>query len=200
VPLRFTFTDHLGTPILQTDPAGDVVWRAEYEPYGSIYAYRAGDDTDNQTLRLPGQEATFDAIGANYNIFRWYRSSSGRYTSADPIGLRGGINQYAYTFDNPIRWTDPTGTCVCLFKGSIGHLTVAANCKGKLPIWIVDEKNKPAAPAVAGTTVAADGFVLGGVLYKIDGSTCVEFDCSGSGFTMSTCVNNIACFLGKKEP
>ena len=64
----------------------------------------------------------------------------------------------------------------------------------------MDENNKPAAPVIAGTTVAADGFGLGGVLYKIDGSTCIEFDCSGSGFTMSTCVNSIACFLGKKEP
>jgi RHS repeat-associated protein len=46
---------------------------------------------------------TWEGTEENYKIFRWYRSSWGRYTSADPIGLRGGINQYAYTFDNPIR-------------------------------------------------------------------------------------------------
>jgi hypothetical protein len=85
-------------------------------------------------------------------------------------------------------------------QGNIGRLTIAANCKGKLPIWIIDEKGGPAAGAVAGTTVSADGFVLGGILHKIDGSVCVEFDCSGSGFAMTTCVNNIACSLGKKEP
>jgi hypothetical protein len=68
---------------------------------------------------------------------------------------------------------------VCVFKGNIGRLTIAANCKGKSPIWVIDENNAPAAPAVAGTTVPADGFVLGCVLYQIDGSTCVEFDLLG---------------------
>jgi len=33
---RYTFTDHLGTPILQTDPSGSTAWQAEYEPYGNV--------------------------------------------------------------------------------------------------------------------------------------------------------------------
>src|SRR5476649_2252855 len=33
---RSTFTDHLGTPILQTDATGTVIWRAEYDPYGDV--------------------------------------------------------------------------------------------------------------------------------------------------------------------
>src|SRR5207302_930848 len=57
-PTRYTFTDHLGTPILQTDGTRAVPWRAEYEPYGSIYTYQAGDADDPQALRFPGQEAS----------------------------------------------------------------------------------------------------------------------------------------------
>lgn len=46
---------------------------------------------------------------SEYNIFRWYRSGWGRYTQADPIGLRGGSNLYRYALANPIRYTDPLG-------------------------------------------------------------------------------------------
>jgi len=40
--LYYTFTDHLGTPLLQIDGAANVVWRAEYEPYGNVWQMRTG--------------------------------------------------------------------------------------------------------------------------------------------------------------
>jgi hypothetical protein len=39
---HWTFTDHLGTPVLQTNTAGAVDWRAEYDPYGTVNTLRAG--------------------------------------------------------------------------------------------------------------------------------------------------------------
>jgi RHS repeat-associated protein len=86
---HWTFTDHLGTPQIQTNAAGAVDWRAEYEPYGSVFAYRSGA-TRHQPLRLPGQEYDEAVSGREYNIFRWYASGWGRYTQADPIGMKGG--------------------------------------------------------------------------------------------------------------
>jgi RHS repeat-associated protein len=117
-PLRYNFTDHLGTPILQTGSDAGIVWRAEYEPYGSVYAYRAGDSTDPQVLRFPGQEfaselADTGVNDASYNIFRWYRAGWGRYTQADPLGLVASLNLYRYAQDNPIDMVDPDGLRAC---------------------------------------------------------------------------------------
>jgi RHS repeat-associated protein len=101
---HFTFTDHLGTPIIQTDSAGRIDWRAEYEPYGAVFALRAGA-ARHQPLRFPGQEdgETY------YNVFRWYRAEWGRYTSADPLGISSDLHVYRYAAANPITRDDPLG-------------------------------------------------------------------------------------------
>jgi RHS repeat-associated protein len=105
--LRYTFADHLATPILQTNPSAAVIWRPEYKPYGSLYNMRAGLGYE-QRLRFPGQE--FENFGdRTYNMFRWYRGAWARYTQADPIGLNGGANLYAYVGGQPTGQSDPYG-------------------------------------------------------------------------------------------
>jgi len=44
-----------------------------------------------------------------YNYFRYYDPSTGRYVTADPIGLAGGLNTYSYVGNNPLYWIDPFG-------------------------------------------------------------------------------------------
>ncbi|MCP3888344.1 MAG: hypothetical protein GY702_05660 [Desulfobulbaceae bacterium] len=45
----------------------------------------------------------------DYNWHRFYDPSTGRYISADPIGLDGGMNFYAYVQNDPINKIDPWG-------------------------------------------------------------------------------------------
>ncbi|HWS71803.1 MAG TPA: RHS repeat-associated core domain-containing protein [Thermoanaerobaculia bacterium] len=103
---RWTFSDHLGTPLLQTGLSGAVAWRVEHEPFGSTII-RAGAEL-RQPLRFPGQESNGGDLA--YNVHRSYRSGWGRYSQADPIGLGGGLNLYAYVRDDPTAYVDPLGT------------------------------------------------------------------------------------------
>ena len=45
------------------------------------------------------------------NFHRDYDPAVGRYVESDPIGLRGGINTYVYSADDPVLFYDPSGRC-----------------------------------------------------------------------------------------
>ena len=45
----------------------------------------------------------------HYNWHRFYDPETGRYITADPIGLAGGINLYAYVGGDPVNAVDPWG-------------------------------------------------------------------------------------------
>jgi len=48
---------------------------------------------------------------ASYYRARYYDTTIGRFTSMDPIGLKGGDNHYAFVKNNPLLLRDPKGTC-----------------------------------------------------------------------------------------
>jgi RHS repeat-associated protein len=117
--LAYTAADHLGTPFLQTDATAAVIWRAEYDPYGTVVHMRTGSES-TQPLRFPGQEVVV-GVAERYNVFRWYRAGWGRYTQADPLmeaapqfwatmsETTAGTSTYAYGLNSPLRVTDPLG-------------------------------------------------------------------------------------------
>jgi RHS repeat-associated protein len=102
--LYYLHSDRLGTPQVATDSNQAVAWQASYDSFGQASV----SGTITQNLRLPGQY--FDVqSGWNHNGFRDYAPQLGRYIEPDPIGLAGGINEYAYVGDDPIDWSDPFG-------------------------------------------------------------------------------------------
>ena len=101
----YFINDHLGTPQQLVTTTGTVVWQAAYLPYGEV---QVQVNTITNNLRFPGQY--FDAeTGLHYNWNRYYDPVTGRYISADPIGLEGGLNLYAYVGGNPVNLIDPEG-------------------------------------------------------------------------------------------
>jgi RHS repeat-associated protein len=83
------------------------------EPFGtqtprSFDANAATQGPFRFNLRFPGQY--YDSETAlHYNINRYYDPSTGRYLQADPIGLGGGLNRYAYAGGDPMNFIDPLG-------------------------------------------------------------------------------------------
>lgn len=104
--------DHLGTPRAITRPVDNtIVWRWDNtEPFGHSQpnANPSGLGAFAFNLRFPGQY--FDAeTGTMYNMARDYDPAIGRYIQSDPIGLKGGINTYAYVDGDPLAGFDPDG-------------------------------------------------------------------------------------------
>ena len=101
----YVISDHLGTPQQVVDNTGTVVWKAVYPPFGRAQVL-VGTITNN--IRFKGQY--FDAeTGLHYNFHRYYDPETGRYISADPIGLAGGNNLFAYVQNDPVNFVDPWG-------------------------------------------------------------------------------------------
>ena len=82
-----------------------MVWKAAYLPFGKA---QVTTETVKNNLRFPGQY--YDAeTGLHYNWNRFHDPDTGRYLSADPIRLQGGMNLYSYVGGNPISYFDALG-------------------------------------------------------------------------------------------
>ena len=106
---HYLITDHLGTPQLAINSAGEQSWKITSDAFGNSEL-----DANNQitmNLKFPGQYYD-EETGLSYNYFRDYDAKTGRYNQNDPIGLAGGVNTYGYVGGNPLVYSDPTGEFV----------------------------------------------------------------------------------------
>ncbi|MFG2140387.1 DUF6531 domain-containing protein [Streptomyces sp. NPDC048650] len=98
-------TDLVGTPTELVDEQGGIAWRSRTTVWGTTSRNR--DATATTPLRFPGQYQDPET-GLHYNYFRHYDPETGRYVSADPLGLEPAPNPAAYV-DNPHSAYDPLG-------------------------------------------------------------------------------------------
>ncbi len=103
--------DWQGTPHIIADSAKNLRWTWDRYAFGdnapNTNPKGLGVFTCNQ--RFPGQYADAES-GLNYNGFRDYNPTTGRYIQADPIGLGGGQSSlYPYVNSHPMTYIDPRG-------------------------------------------------------------------------------------------
>ena len=128
----YVHNNPLGAAQKMTDAAGYVVWDVDRAPFGEINLISSAVDLP---LRFPGQYFD-DETGLHYNYYRDYEPATGRYIQSDPIGLKGGLNTYAYAGGNPLKLIDPKGLDVVIgangpvMTNPFGHTAQAFSGRG----------------------------------------------------------------------
>lgn len=118
--LFFYHTDPAGTPLVLTDSAGAIAWKADYKPFGEEQITAAVKDNYKMFVGKEKDKET----GLYYFGARYMQDKTARFVSVDPVGPvdeRSGkvnekmllnpqkINRYAYAINNPYRYVDPDG-------------------------------------------------------------------------------------------
>ncbi len=120
--VTYVYSDHLGSPIAETDEQGNITKRYYYKPFGETIG------TEPEDIGYTGHKHDADT-GLTYMQARYYNPRIGRFYSNDPVDFQGhlqrgnpihGFNRYAYANNNPYKYTDPDG------KAPIVPLVVAA--------------------------------------------------------------------------
>src|SRR5262249_1713808 len=95
------------------NPAGQVLERYVYDPYGKGTSYNAGWTdpplgSSAYAWVYLHQGGRFEIVTGLYQRrYREYSPALGRWMQQDPFMYEGGINLYAYAGDSPVNFVDP---------------------------------------------------------------------------------------------
>ena len=100
--------DHLGSSSYITNLDGEVSQHIEYVPFGEVFIEER-NNTWNTPYLFNAKE--FDEeTGMYYYGARYYEPRLSLWMSCDPMQEKYAyITPYCYTFDNPVKYIDPTG-------------------------------------------------------------------------------------------
>ncbi len=114
---RYTFTDHLGSLVAVANETGAVIEGGGFNAYGERRANGSATNItqtgySSTTRGFTGHEM-LDGLDVIHMNGRIYDPTLGRFLQADPIiqapGNPQNWNAYSYVFNNPYKYTDPTG-------------------------------------------------------------------------------------------
>ena len=142
--------DHLGSSQLMTDRDGDVVQQYGYSPFGREN-YRNNTYAFSVSNRYTGQQLDEDT-GLYYYGARYYDPELARFIQADSTipdpEFSQAYNRYAYVYNNPLVFSDPTGqnpfligliVSMAISGGTAaatgGNIIKAMRCTSRKPSW-----------------------------------------------------------------
>ena len=123
--LTVAHADEQGSVIALTDENGALLFRASYSPHGEDWGSLGTNATPFAWLGSLGVMRTppldppastnspFSILNSQFYLtrHRLYSPVLRRFLSADPLGIDGGLNLYAYANGNPLAYIDPLGLC-----------------------------------------------------------------------------------------
>jgi len=152
----YYLNNYLSTTRVITDENGVVVWEAKHKPFGEADVNPYSNVVNN--FRLPGQYFDHET-GLHYNYSRDYHPEIGRYVEPDPLGLRGGINMYAYCMNDPVNMTDPSGQFI--ITGIIIARVAIGAASGGFAGWVAGMQSGHSWGGIIG---GVTGGILGGAI------------------------------------
>ena len=136
IPIKYLFSDHLGSSAVVVDDAGAWINREEYSPYGET----TFGSFARKRYRFTAKERDAES-GLYYYGARYYACWLTRWISCDPVGMADGLNSYAYVRGNPINLRDQHGMQSTSDSGAAieveGHLQIKADSPKFTPSNIV---------------------------------------------------------------
>ena len=123
--INYVITDYLGRPRQVRDGETNALkWQFKPTAFGGQVDDSINNSIDSSkdssyelNVRFPGQYEDTET-GLYYNHWRYYDQDTGRYLSADPLGLGGGENLYTYVNATPTHFIDPPGLLLFAFDGT----------------------------------------------------------------------------------
>jgi RHS repeat-associated protein len=114
--ISYLLTDPLGSTAITANTAGVETGELRYNPWG-----KERDSGYDASLTPTDYRFTDQRIETSFGLYhydaRWFDPTYGRFVQADTLiqDIRNPqlLDRYAYTLNNPVKYSDPTGHLVC---------------------------------------------------------------------------------------
>ncbi len=138
----YILSNSLDTCQLTLNEKGNLESYLDYRPFGETSV--SVGDTPSQNLQFSGKEREQSGL-LNFG-FRTYAPGSLRWTSPDPMGMKGGShNLYVYVNNNPVTLLDPDGREVKMRQilAALGYMSkYSAKFKAAFHNFVQQRKNE----------------------------------------------------------